>query len=281
MLTKVRAYSSWQSAPVLPLAELGRAETDLIQVRNIDGLDPVKAAINTSPFGSVDGVAFIGANVTTGRNIVLTLHPNPDWDVYTYEELRRLLYLYFMPKMPTRLVFHSDDKPPVEISGYVESSDVNAFSKDLEFIVSVICPDPYFTAVDATVVTGVSTSDGLSPVEVEYNGNVEAGINVEVSRISDPAPSMMAVQVGDPTTSFFVVTASVSAASYFVMNSVPGQKYVQNVAIGSGVITNLLSKLREGSKWPVLLPGENDFSVITNGGHQDWQLTYYERFGGL
>jgi hypothetical protein len=30
-----------------------------------------------------------------------------------------------------------------------------------------------------------------------------------------------------------------------------------------------------------LQPGENDFSVITNAGVQDWTLTYYERYGGL
>jgi hypothetical protein len=43
VLTVVKAYSAWQSAPTLPLSEDGRAETDLVQIRNIDGLDPVTA----------------------------------------------------------------------------------------------------------------------------------------------------------------------------------------------------------------------------------------------
>ena len=51
MLTEVKAYSSWQSAPTLLLSDTGRAETDLVQIRNIDGLDPVKASVNTSPLG--------------------------------------------------------------------------------------------------------------------------------------------------------------------------------------------------------------------------------------
>lgn len=278
MLTELRAYSSWESAPTLLLSESGRAETDPIQVRNIDGLDPVKAAVNTSPYGSVDGVAFTGANVTTGRNIVLTLHPNPDWEDWTYEGLRRLLYAYFMPKLLTQLIFHSDDMPPVQISGYVEDVSINPFSKDLELLVSIICPDPYFTAVDATVVTG-RVSDGI--VHVQYDGNIETGVTVEVSRVSDPAPTTIGVQIGDPAQTHFAVAAGVTANMYFLLNSLPGQKYVQNVNIGSGVITNLLSKIQQGSTWPTLKPGENDFSVVTNGGNQDWQLTYFERFGGL
>jgi hypothetical protein len=67
------------------------------------------------------------------------------------------------------------------------------------------------------------------------------------------------------------------------MSSIPMRKYVQNVNIGSGVITNLLSKahVQEGSYWPTLQPGENEFMVYSNNPPQDWELTYFERFGGL
>ena len=51
MLTEVKAFSSWRSAPTLLLNEDGRPEADLIQVRNITGLDPVKASVGTSPYG--------------------------------------------------------------------------------------------------------------------------------------------------------------------------------------------------------------------------------------
>jgi hypothetical protein len=116
---------------------------------------------------------------------------------------------------------------------------------------------------------------------IDYDGSIEAGINVKLTRVSDPAPATIGIQIGDPTLSFFTVTASVSSSLYFIMNSLPMQKYVQNVNTSTGVVTNLLQKLQEGSSWPVLQPGENEFSVITNQGAQDWELTYYERFGGL
>ena len=180
MLTEVKAYSSWRSAPTLPLDDGGRAETDLIHVRNISGLDPVKASVNTSPFGSVDGASLTGSSVLT-RNIVLTLHPNPNWKDWTYEALRRLLYSYFMPKLQVKLVFYSDDMIPVEISGVVEDVSVNIFSKDPELNVSIICPDPYFTALEPTVITGLTNDD---PVTVDYGGTIEAGMHVKVTATS-------------------------------------------------------------------------------------------------
>ena len=282
MLTEVKAYSSWQSAPTLPLSDTGRAETDLLQITNIDGLNPVNASVNTSPFGSVDGEAYTGSSVLK-RNIVLTIHANPDWDNWSYERLRRLLYSYFIPKALTKLVFYSDDMIPVEIMGIVESVELNMFSKDPEFIVSIICPDPYFTSLNGEVITGQSVRPGGTIATIDYDGNVETGIYVKVTSVSGSPPTVIGIQIGDPTISYFTVAATVSASSYFEMSSIPMQKYVQNINMGTGVITNLLSKItiQEGSAWPTLQPGENNFSVITDAGVQDWELTYFERFGGL
>lgn len=280
MLTEVKAYSSWQSAPTLPLSDNGRAETDLIQIRNIEGLDPVKASVNTSPFGSVDGEAYIGSSVLS-RNIVLTVHPNPDWDAWSYEGLRRLIYSYFMPKRSVRLVFYSDDIIPVEITGIVEDVAANAFSKDPEFLISIICPDPYFIALNATVILGEAVRPGGDVIDIDYGGNVETGVYVKATYESGSVPTSIGIQIGDPAISYFDVVAGVSATKYFEMNSLPMQKFVRNVNTNTGVIANLLSAVKEGSSWPTLQPGENAFSIITNVGVQNWELSYFERFGGL
>jgi phage-related protein len=282
VLTEVKAYSSWRSAPVLLLDDNGRAETDLVQIRNIDGLDPVKASVSTSPYGSIDGASYTGSSVLA-RNIVLTVRPNPDWDIWSHETLRKLIYAYFMPKKPTRLVFHSDDMNPVEISGIVESAEINQFSKDPEFVISVICPDPYFTSVDPIVLTGQTVRDGGAVVLVDYQGTIESGMIVKVTAVTAPNPTQIGIQIGNPVISYFNIAAGVDNTKYFEMSSLPMKKFVQNIDIGSGVITNLLSQatMQEGSDWPLLQPGENEFSIVTDQGVQDWELTYYERFGGL
>lgn len=284
-LTTLRAYSSWVSVDEFLLDPAGRAETDWFQIRDITGLGPVTADINTSPLGSMDGDSFVGGSVGA-RNIVLTIKPNPDWRAWTYEKLRRALYEYFMPKRRVRLVFETDEIAPVEILGYVESNEPNIFSKDGEIQVSIICPYPYFTSVNPIVIDGVSTYAREAGVEVDYEGSVETGINVQVSwaDTGEWTPPYISIQVGDPLLTYFKVNATVDQYSYFEMSSVSGQKFVQNIAISNGVITNLLSKVQQGSHWPILQPGVNDFSVTTEHSEAtelNWRLTYYNRYGGL
>jgi hypothetical protein len=278
VLTKVRAYSSWHSAPILPFDADGRAETDFIQIRNIDGLNPAKASVSTSLYGSVDGASLMGSGVGT-RNIVLTVHPNPDWLTWSFESLRRLIYSYFMPKRDVRLVFESDEIPPVEITGVVEDVSVNMFSKDQEFLVSIICPDPYFITVDPVILTGQANE--AQPRIIDYGGDIETGFNVKVSFSSGASPTAIEVQIGVPIINDFVVKASVNNTNYFNLNSIKLRKYVQNINTSDGTITSLLSSILEGSTWPMFQPGENEFLVKTDLGIQDWELTYYERYGGL
>lgn len=277
MLTELKAYSAWRSAPELPLNG-SRAETDFIQVRDIKGLDPVKAAVGTIPFGAVDGASYVGSSVLT-RNILLTLHTNPDWLVWTHASLRKLLYSYFMPKKETKLVFYSDDMAPVEISGIVESVEPNIFTKDPEIIVSIICPQPYFKSLNPIVVVG----EVGTPATIDYNGSLENGFHLKLTTAGAPYPTDIAVQIGDPSIEYFAVEAGITSTKYFELSSVPTKKYVQNVDESTGVIINLLDKVysREGASWPSFQPGENEFAVITDNGAQDWVLSYYELYGGL
>lgn len=280
MLTTVRAYSSWESVNTLLLADGGRAETDLLQMRNITGLGPVDASISTLPLGSLDGDSFVGSAVGS-RNIVMTVKPNPDWVDWTYEKLRLLLYTYFMPKRMVRLVFETDEIAPVEILGYVESITPDIFSKVGEIQISVICPYPYFTAVNPTVVNG-TTND--PPVVVEYDGTIETAINIEVTHIpGEPALIGTYVSLGDPGHGNFYVGTDIDidATKYLVINSVPGNKYIRQVNVTTGSFTNVLSQLSPGVAWPVLNLGPNYFSVKTAFGDQAWKLSYFKRYGGL
>lgn len=275
MLTVVKAYSAWQSAPTMVLSESGRAETDLIQIRNIDGLDPVTASIGTAPYGSIDGEAYTGSSVLS-RNLVLTLHPNPDWNAWSPEALRRILYSYFMPKQAVRLELQSDDMEDVEITGVVESFTANAFSNDPEYQASIICPDPYFQTVDAKILTGNAND---APLDIDYLGSVPAGIQVKVEQTSGASPDNLTVRIGNQ---FFKISLDniITTTKYFLMSSFPQSKYVETVA---DVTKSLLSSVvtQEGSVWPMLLPGTNQFQVISDQGVQSWELTYYERFGGI
>jgi hypothetical protein len=284
VLTTLAVYSSWPTAPILTMSERG-PQTDLIQIRNIEGLGPVNADVNTSPYGSIDGESFVGAHAPK-RNIVITVGLNPDYVDWSTEALRRIIYRYFMSKQFVRLVFRSDDEmPDVFIEGYAESVSPTIFSKDGEIQISVICPDPYFTAVTPKAVHG--NIGGTSNTLIKYNGTVETGYTIAVSQIGPPDFGLVTVRWGGnapqaASTAMFQVQASVNASNYFAMGSLPGKKAVQNVQLQTGIITNLLNKITEGSAWPTLIPGDNYVGiraeVIANSA---WVINYSERFGGL
>lgn len=280
MLSKVKAYSQLAGLATLTPDPAGSEYTDFIRIRSITGLDPVKATINTSQFVSVPGGVFSGSNIPS-RNVVLTLKPNPDWVTWTVESLRKLIYLYFPSGSPVQLVFEDDVKPPVTIFGYVEDCSVNPFVKDVELQVSIICPDPYFSSLNPIVVTG-RTVNAYSPANVTYNGEIPAGVILEIDDHSGEADATrLQIQTMDPATGVFIVDGTVNPEQKFIMSSLPGNKYVDTVRLTTGVVVGLLGKIEDGYSWPTLSPGSNPVSIITDAGSHDWTLTYYERFGGL
>lgn len=283
-INQLDVYSSSPEVQTFSLGETG-IEDDLFQVLNVDGLDPVKGAISTSPLASVDGASITGEEIPS-RNIVLTLRTNPDFVTYSHETLRRALMVYFLPKSTVNLVFDTD-LGNLQISGVVESCDANPFTKDPQFIVSIICPDPYFTAVDPTVIDDrfIASLDSWPPEDVvTNNGDVAIGFKL---KIPDGFYNLgeIIVQVGSPAISTFHLISSpvdFTNTNIFQMDSRPLQKFVRAIDLSSGSFLNLLSILQAGSKWPLLQPGENLFMLMSDlMSEYPYELTYYEKYGAL
>lgn len=281
MLTKLEVLGLRSLVPTLPLVEDSDAGSDPIQILGISGLEPVKAAITTQPFGAFDGEAYVGASVGK-RNIVLTIGLNPDWEFQTIEELRQLLYNYFMPKLRVQLRFHSTNFPVVAIDGYVESVEPNIFVKTPTMVVSIICPSPDFVAVDLTTITGI-TNDGESWDTIDYIGSVETGFNLQITQTVG-TPGVDSIQVnltGQYAPQIFPTRGRIATDIRWEMNSIPGSKYIRSVSLVTGAVENFLNDLAADAVWPVLYPGENKLAVVTPVTGQNWELTYYARFGGL
>lgn len=288
MLTKMTAYSQWANVDPLVLNIMNRPDTDLFEVRNIDGLGAVKAAINTTPYGSLNKEQFVGSQ-SGKRNIVATIGLDPDWNDWTISKLRRLLAKTFSPNNTVRLEFESLEFSPVEISGYIESNEPNMFSKDPEQVISIICPDPDFVAVDVIQIDG--ESDQI-PWPIDYSGDVETPIQVQVARkygipSATPDPTRVTIQVNDPNPTYISApgpgAAPVDAAHNLQMDSTPGGKYIHRYTNSGGTSTvdNLLNDAQIVQRWPVIGPGTDTFQVIVDQGIVSWSLFYYERFGSL
>lgn len=286
MITKLEVYNPVVDAPQLPLGGFG-PNNDPIQVRNIDGLGPVKANIRTTPFATGRGELYQGGSTGT-RNIVLTLGLNPDFVEYpSMAMLRQILYRYLLPEQKTKLRFYSDEIPTVEIEGYVESFEPNMFSEDPEVVVSIICPDPDFVS-EATILTGTVT-EMLEGPEFEYVGTIPTGFELKVET-SDAKPSfngMLIVSLSQPGLSdqnFFVQPVLVDASQYFSMSTAKPKRVRTLSTDGFGTPpVNLMPNIIGNSVWPLVRPGQNAINVTTAAEDvgQNWTMAFFSRFGGL
>lgn len=282
VITKVEVFSSSPGAPELPLGGF-MPNDDPVQIKEIQGLGPVKADITSTPFATGRGELYQGSS-TGKRNIVLTLVLNPDWIDQSMASLRQMLYRYLMTGMWTKLRFYSQEIPPVDIEGYVESFEPNMFTQDPEIQVSILCHKPDFVEAYATVIEGV-VDDGSVEQEFEYSGTVNTGFELRIDRnVENPSytGSLLVTVISDLKPQLFEVDpVTIDTAKYFKLSTVRTLKRVQNVAYADGELTNLLAAMTPESVWPEITPGTNVISVAAAETGQDWTFAYFNRYGGL
>jgi hypothetical protein len=264
------------SVPALPLGGF-MPNNEVIQIRDIQGLGPVKSEVAKAPYATGRGELFQGSSTGT-RNIVLSLGLNPNWAEQTMVSLRQLLYRYFMPETWATLRFFSDELPVVGIRGVVESFEPNLFSSDPEVQISILCPKPDFIDLATTLITGTTSA---TPLSVAYMGTAPSGFQL---RIEAAYSGNLAIINQLPDTSqqkFNLTSVVIDSSKRFEMNTVRSLRYVYNVLTGGEDAVNILAKMDKTSDWPEFLPGTNALTISAGVTGLAWELAYFNRFGGL
>ena len=247
-------------------------------IREVRGLDPVKAVITTSDFANINGSKFQSSR-RESRNIVMTI----GLDIYigytTVAERRSMLYKLFMPETKVKMTFKDGTKTLGTIEGIVETCEASIFSKDPEVVVSILCPDPDFIGPDEVTHSGNTTS-GSSELLVTNSGTVDAGyifkllVNRTVSTgftlyNRNPGGEISMLEVNEAFVSGDVVTIS----------TLPRNKYIRRTR--GGVVKSILYSIGQGSEWETLKAGNNHIRVLTPGVGIPYSIEYTPRFGGL
>lgn len=283
MLTRIEVFSARPDAPELPLGGFVPND-DPVQIRNIEGLGPVKADLATTAFATARGELYQGGR-TGKRNIVLTLGLNPNFAAsQDMASLRAILYQYLLPELWVKLRFYSNTNPEVDAEGYVESFEPNIFSEDPEVQVSIICPDPDFVESNASISSGV-VDDGTATFEFDYPGSVPTGLELKIESAvanTDYTGSLLITLFAQGVSQAFVVDpVTIDALQYFKLSTVRGKKRAQTIAVVDGALTNLLAYVSTDSVWPEIKPGANVLTVQALETGQAWTLAYFNRYGGL
>lgn len=250
------------------------------QVYNITGLGPPSAKINTSNVAGLDGAKFNSAKLET-RNIVIYIKLNGE-----IEKNRIRLYSYFPTKEWCNF-FYKNNSLDVHIEGYVESVEVTPFTDQEELQVSIICPDPYFKALDEIIddiskvsaafdfpfainledPVPISTLD-ISKVTDVYNASESStGVIIEVDVLG--AVDKLLIQSVSTGETFQLVYAFV-ADDRILINTRKSQKSI--TLVRDGVEHNIFTAIVKGSTFFQLSLGDNYFSYTVNDDANDENL---------
>ena len=123
--------------------DIRRPEDTGLLVTSVTGLTPPKADIATSQYALFDGSAFVNGRAEQ-RNIVMNIVFYMDNnEKLSIEEIRHRCYRYF--PLRKELTFYAiNESGTYYIKGYVETNEINIFSKQEATQISIICPDPNF-----------------------------------------------------------------------------------------------------------------------------------------
>lgn len=259
-------------------------------VYNIEGLNPPAVSMATTTNGTYDGTA-INSQRVDQRNLVIYMTINNNVEVN-----RNKLYDYFPLKRLTRLYFKNGVRD-VYIEGYVETLEVNLFTNPQVAQISIICPKPYFKAIE-DVVSYFSDieagfefpfsipAEGVELSTITHNirksivntGDIEAGVIITLQAMGLVVnPIIYNTDTGGKIAFNFTMQES----DIITINTNIGEKGI--TLTRDGVTTNALGYVNADLEWFTLKAGDNLFTYDCESGNDNLQLdfNFTPQYGGV
>lgn len=246
-------------------------------VRDIQGLDPVKAILASSGFAGVDGAQFQSAR-RESRNILAIIGLEPDYATQSVKSLRDTLYDVIMPKDRCSVWFFDTDESLVYIDGRVESIETELFVQEPYATISIMCFDPDFVDPEDTIFNE-DTVDDETEILVEYSGTVDTGFvfNLFVDRVLTEFTIYQRTPADEIITLSF--SGDLEAGDTLQIRTGVGEKRAQLTR--GGVLTSVLYGLSTPTNWLTLSRGSNHIRVFAEGDPIPYELFYSTKYGGL
>jgi tail protein len=250
-------------------------------VKEIVGLDPVKASVVTSRFATRDGEQYQSSSRGT-RNIIISLGYQPDFSIdQTVRQLRTALYPFFMTKTMVTLTFYMTDGLVVDILGEVESAEAPLFAKDPAIDISIICFDPDFIGHIPVQYHSTFTTTDSAPHTIDVDGSVPTGLTLltfTAARTLSEFTIYHTTPAGELRT--MLVSAPLVVGDVIKLVTVEGEKSITRTR--TGVTTSLLYAVAPQSSWIELEPGPNQFYLNASSTNpSSVQIDFNNRYGGL
>lgn len=264
------------------------------QVLNVEGLNPPNANIRRTEFAGVDGSRYMSAKLEE-RNIVITVRINGD-----VETNRTLLYEYTRTKQWCK-IYYSTRSKEAYCEGWVESNECNYFDIGVTMQISIVCPDPYFYAMQE-IVTDISRIFGkfefpfsfgakgiLSPTitddAIEFSAYQDNRVTNVINHGSNGTGLFINIAirgvVDSPRIYNFVTQQFIKINRSFIdrdvinIDTTPGRKSVK--LIRNNVTINYINELDKNSTWLTLNNGDNLFVYDASSGATNMTVLFSYR----
>lgn len=260
---------------------LNLSTSPMYQVYKVTGLQPPAVAINSSVNATADG-STVNSLRANKRNIVLYMTLEGD-----VEKSRIELYRYFPLKKRMTLYFKNGSRD-VLIEGYVEVIECDLFKNKQIAQISLLCPQPYFKAVNDLVsyFSDISAlfsfpfsmaAEGMEISSITRNvrksvintGDVESGLIIDMYAVGSVVNPVI-YDVFNRT--HIKLMFSMLAGDRIVINSNTGAKSI--TLIRGGVSSNIMGSMYPDSTWLTLGAGDNVFTYQCDSGADNLQLTF-------
>lgn len=254
------------------------------------GINPPKANIQIQSIAGFDGATFVNASVNP-RNLVLTLQLQGD-----VEFNRQKLYESFKIKQKGTLIYTSE-RIQAQIEAYVEALEIPPMSWPVKALISLLCPQPYFEALE-DILTDISfiESTFVFPLQLTESG-IEMGIVVPSEAVNLFNPGQLSVgmkirftangEVVNPklintqTLEFIELQTAMLAGDVLSITTEVGKKRIERQR--NGETTNLFNTLVLGSTFLQLEEGDNVLYATSDSGSSSLftEITFRPKYSGV
>lgn len=288
--------------------ELRFPEKSGFLVKRVDGLGPTKATINTIKLATRDGSLYNSGHINE-RNIVFNLQlVNNSSFSDSIEDVRQRSYKYFPVKRMVELQIQTNTRV-CKIVGYIETNEIDIFSREVSSQISIICPNPFFSDLESTLLDFSSvaslfefpfSNESLASPLIEiseilpntlaniyYDGDVETGLlfkihalgNVENITIYNET-TLGTFKINTDVMVLLTDTGIVNGDDIFI-STVKGNKYA--LLFREGVYINILNFIDPDPEWFSLNKGDNVFGFIADSGieHLQFKIEYTNLYEGV
>lgn len=269
---------------------LNIGSTEGFSLIDLSGIAPPNANINVRSIAGFDGSSFVSSSVNP-RNIVLTLQLSGD-----VEAGRQTLYEIFKIKQSGLLIYTSE-RIAAQLEAYVEALEILPMSWPVKAIISLLCPQPYFEALNEILVdisfieyaltfpltlnaagSQLGTVHPSEAINIFNAGDLAIGMKIRYTANGTVVnPKLINTQ----TLEFIELETTMNAGDILVINTEVGKKRIERTR--NGETTNLFNSLKLGSRFLQLEEGDNVLyaSSISGSNSLFTEITYRPKYSGV